>query len=95
MKGPNRDSAGRFLPKQTSRCSDPQHALNRAHGVSGRCVICDPAPTIPPLTFRQWSDGEGGELQRNRFVADYNALVDGKKTPEIVERMRAAFAGVS
>lgn len=85
--------------RTTSRCSDPgRHAGNRAHYRTGDgrklCIVCDPTPEPPPLTFREWADGLGGEDRRHRFEADYAALISGEVTPGESERMRQAFAGV-
>lgn len=71
------------------------HDAGRAHYLRDGvrlCVICDPAPQLPPLTFREWLDGIGGEDRLERFSADYRALCAGTASSEQIERMRYAFA---
>lgn len=84
-------------PPETSACTDPAgHRGANAHyrtpeAWAGLCIVCDGAITAPPLTFREWADGKGGEERRQTFENDYRDQIAGRATPEQVERMRFAF----
>ena len=98
-EGTPQSSAPRWSwERASSRCSDPVlHDGFRAHyddpySRLRLCVKCDGGPIPPPLTFNEWSRGEGGEERRQTFENDYRAVVAlGRATPEQVERIRYAF----
>jgi hypothetical protein len=83
-----------------ARCGNPTgHRAAMAtwldDGGVRHCVLCEGPGESKPLTWDEYQRGEGGEARRDRFEADYAALIQGDATPEIRERLRNALGTVS
>jgi hypothetical protein len=82
-----------------SACTDPVghagfHAVYTDFNGDRRCIRCDPQPVVPPLTFREWLRGEGGEDRRQEFEANLYLAQQGTATREQRERFALAVREV-